>query len=937
MIHYQRYLNVFLFLCLLSFSLHSQLLPPIQSYSPKDYNGANQNWMITQSKDKEIFVANNQGLLTFNGSKWNMFFSKNGSIIRSVKSINDRIYTGAFQDFGYWDKTNKGIYVYTSLVEKSNLIIDTDEEFWDVLDYDDWVVFQSLTRLIMYNKLSGKIEFFDPNEVISNSFVVGSTLYFTLKSGLYAFVDGDKLLLSNDPRLINNKNSIHVVSMFKNNKNLLLITDELEFFELYPNGILLPWNIPSNPLKKGTAVYSAIRLVDKSFAIGTVGQGIILLDQKGAYLNSIDKSRGIGNNTVLSVFEDLNSNIWLGLDNGISVINSTSPFQAFNDDDGVLGTVYASKHFGDFLYIGTNQGLFYKKYNSTDSFKIIENTSGQVWNLTVLNNQLFCGHNEGSFQVFQNKAFKIEGTAGSWAFKMLPNSSNLIIEGSYYGFKVLEKLNNRWKVRNKIEGFDTSSRLFEITKNNKIIVSHGYKGVYILSFSKDFRELLNVKTDTSVSIGGNVSLGKFDEEIYYNYDKGFYKFNNNSDSFKKDTLLSELSSKELINGIIINDDDKKLWMFSKSYMHYIIKDFVSNERKIKSILFPENLRKTVFENISKTKDQHYIIGTNNGYIDFNLDSYSQDIPKIQIEKIEVNEISKPSIFLKTAEAAELEYKFNNIKIIFNSRNYQKFQTVEYQYYLKGYLDKWSPLTEDSEVSFNNLKPGDYEFYVRSYYGGVSSSDESVFMFSIQPPWYLSSFMIANYILMLGIIIFFVNKTYVKFYRQKEEKIIRINKSKLELKEIEKKQALMSIENNKLQDDIVGKNRELAVSTMSMIKKNQFLSKIKLDLKQIESNEKIFSVIKMIDKNLNNKDDWKFFEEAFNNADKDFLKKVKETHPSLTNNDLRLCAYLRLNLSSKDIAPLLNISLSSVEIKRYRLRKKMNLTHNEGLTDHLLSL
>ena len=94
----------------------------------------------------------------------------------------------------------------------------------------------------------------------------------------------------------------------------------------------------------------------------------------------------------------------------------------------------------------------------------------------------------------------------------------------------------------------------------------------------------------------------------------------------------------------------------------------------------------------------------------------------------------------------------------------------------------------------------------------------------------------------------------------------------------------------------------------------------------------YTSIKMIDKNLNNKDDWKFFEEAFNNADKDFLKKVKSTHPSLTNNDLRLCAYLRLNLSSKDIAPLLNISLSSVEIKRYRLRKKMQLTHNEGLTD-----
>ena len=148
---------------------------------------------------------------------------------------------------------------------------------------------------------------------------------------------------------------------------------------------------------------------------------------------------------------------------------------------------------------------------------------------------------------------------------------------------------------------------------------------------------------------------------------------------------------------------------------------------------------------------------------------------------------------------------------------------------------------------------------------------------------------------------------------------------------------MSIENEKLSQDIDGKNRELAISTMSMIKKNQFLSKIKSDLKEAESSSKISSVIKVIDRHLNNQDDWKFFEEAFNNADKDFLKKVKNYHPSLTNNDLRLCAYLRLNLSSKDIAPLLNISLSSVEIKRYRLRKKMNLSRNEGLTEHLLSL
>ena len=198
-------------------------------------------------------------------------------------------------------------------------------------------------------------------------------------------------------------------------------------------------------------------------------------------------------------------------------------------------------------------------------------------------------------------------------------------------------------------------------------------------------------------------------------------------------------------------------------------------------------------------------------------------------------------------------------------------------------------------------------------------------------------MIANYALILGVLFFITNTYYNNFYKRKEEKMIRINANQLELKEIEKKQALMVIENEKLSQDIEGKNRELAISTMSMIKKNQFLSKIKKDLKQVDSTQKASSVINIIDRHLNNQDDWKFFEEAFNNADKDFLKKVKNYHSSLTNNDLRLCAYLRLNLSSKDIAPLLNISLSSVEIKRYRLRKKMNLSRNEGLTDHLLSL
>jgi len=176
----------------------------------------------------------------------------------------------------------------------------------------------------------------------------------------------------------------------------------------------------------------------------------------------------------------------------------------------------------------------------------------------------------------------------------------------------------------------------------------------------------------------------------------------------------------------------------------------------------------------------------------------------------------------------------------------------------------------------------------------------------------------------------------RYHKKQKEKLFEKTKKELELKELESSQKIIKLKNEKLRSDIDSKNRELATSTMSIIKKNEFLNDIKSELKNDDINS-VSKVVKIIDENLNNTDDWKLFKEAFNNADKKFIKKVKSKHPDLTPNDLRLCAYLRLNLSSKEIAPLLNISHRSVEVKRYRLRKKMNLSHNLNLTNYILEI
>ena len=524
----------------ISFSVNSQLLSPIQSFSPDQYNAANQNWDITQSDENDIFFANNDGLLKYNGSRWTTYLSPNGSIVRSIKAVKNRVYAALYEDFGYWEKDISGNHIYVSLVNENELTVDNDEEFWNILYYDDWLIFQSFKRLIMYNDVSREIKTFEPSKNIFNSFIVEKRIYYTLSSGLYTIENGNEKLISNDTRLKNTTQYPHILNIFKKDNSILIVTDKLEFLELLPNGNLIDlYSLSTNPLFSGISVFKTIRLKDGGFAIGTVGRGLMLIDKNGNLIKIIDKSQGIINNTILSLYEDSKNNLWLGLDNGISLINSESAFKIYNDSDGILGTVYASKFYKGILYVGTNQGLFYKKPLDT-KFKLVPNTSGQVWSLTIINDSLFCGHNNGSFVIERGFASKIENTTGSWTFRKVSESSELILEGGYSGINVLTKKDDKWVVRNKIKGFDISSRLLEISKNGKIIVSHGYKGIYKLSLSPDFYNFKNVIMDSTVTIGGNASLAKFGNEIYYNFSGGFYKYDELKDVFNRDIFLSNL-------------------------------------------------------------------------------------------------------------------------------------------------------------------------------------------------------------------------------------------------------------------------------------------------------------------------------------------------------------------------------------------------------------
>ena len=926
-----------LFACLLVGNMFAQELPPIDVFYPDEYGGENQNWSVSQSADKYIYVANDKGLLEFNGAKWQLYPSPNNTIMRSVRVINDKIYTGCYMEFGFWESDNFGQLKYNSISQKLTKPLIEDEQFWNILDFDGWVLFQSLNRIYIYNVKEDNFKIIESESRITNMFNVDDTIYFQkLNDGIYKIERGaeEKVFQSN---IINDK---ILINIFKKENYLLLQTQEHGFF-VWKSDKLSKWNIPAAKTLKDLSVYSSIQLSDGGFVLGTISQGIINLSENGRIKYSISKRKGLSNNTVLSLFEDVDNNIWLGLDNGINCINMNSPYKIFNDDNGTIGTVYTSVAYEGNLYLGTNQGLFFKQLNSNNSFKFIEGTQGQVWNLIVIDDVLFCGHNIGTLIVKGDEFKIVEMSDGTWNISKVPNQKNLLIQGKYNGLNILEKVNDKWQLRNKIDGFKNASRFVEWYKDTEYFINHEYKGVFRVTLNSEFTSVTNVVKEVTAKNGIHSSLINYNGNLLYGNQEGVYRYNSEKEYFSKDSVFSTLyNSQNYISGKLIKDDvSNNLIGFNNSSINYFSPGKLSDIPNLERIPLPNTLRmsKTGYENISRIGDNKYLFGTSEGYILIDLNKFKTKKYEVSITSVSKEILNNPKVLVELVDDNVFETNENNIGFSFAVAEFDKYQEVEYQYQLKGIYDNWSNWSAKSNELFKNLSFGEYDFNVRARINGDETVNTASFRFTIARPWYLTKGMISLYILAALLFSFVVHSFYKRYYRRQREKLLEKAKNELELKKLENEQQLMSFKNEKLKDDIESKNRELALSTMSLIKKNEFLNTIKNELKDFQDNKDLKSVVKIIDKNINNTDDWKLFEEAFNNADKDFLKKIKQKHGSLTSNDLRLCAYLRLNLSSKEIAPLLNISPRSVEVKRYRLRKKMNLAHETSLTNYILEL
>ena len=924
----------------------------IKNYKRTDYRGGTQNWDIDQDKNGNLYFANNDGLIQFDGSTWRKYALPNSPDTRCVKvDPSGKIFVGGYSEFGYYKTNSKGRLEYVSLsklVDKKKII----DFIWKIHIFKNEIVFQSFAKIYIYK--NNKLKIIEAPDRFQFSFQVKNHLYLQDNSnGILEYKNGKLYALKGTSTF----NNTEIWGMIPMPGNKLLISTQNKGLFLYDYKNVMPWETDANVFIKNNSSLGGVLIKDRFIVLNSVLNGMIICETNGKIIQHINHKKGLQNNTVLTSFIDKNKNIWLGLDNGIAFVNYNSPFTYFGFSYDI-STVYASVVHKGNLYVATNQGVFYHAWKTPfkeENFLLVEGTTGQTWNIQSIDGQLLCANNNGALLIEGNRTVKIIDNNGYFGFKKIPNDPNHIIGANYNGFAIFEKNSSGLKYLNQISGFDKPSNSFEIDEYYLWLKKDGL--IYQMEISEDLTKFNSIKTykNLSNSIKGIGSIQTINKSVYFQINNHFYKYSQDQDRFFEDQKISALFQNLPKIYSLTEDSLGNLWYVFKESLGMLSKTSDNNYKNIVvpfSILTGNIVNK--YLSINTIDSKNTFIGLTDGLAHYD-------------PQIIYNSIKKPTAFIrsftqpldslmfgnsqKLVKIKNIPYNSNRVKFTFSSPSFENLNNIEFSYQLAGFDDRWSNWSPITIKEYTNLKEGNYtmKLKVRNSYG--IQSDITQVAFTISPPWYRHILAYFLYIILIITTIYFIrNRIKIKirknkYYETIEQRRLYLEKeSKIKQEQYELEKEIERLKNDKLQIKILLKDKELVNNTLQVVKKNKILNGIIQKLKDIDTDTfddstkfQFNKLNKSVAKEVSTDKSWKDLEKHIKNVHFDFLKRLKEKYPTISSRELDLSTYLLMNMSTKEIAEIMNISSGGVELARYRLRKKLNLNKKENLTGFLMSI
>ena len=927
----------------------------IKNFTKNDFKAGLQTWDITQANNGTLFMANNEGLLTFDGVFWNLFPLPNKTIVRSICIKDQRIYVGGQDEIGYFEPNANGALTYFSLNSRIPKSFIKFNDIWDICFKDNKIYFRSDDVIFLLE--NEKIQAIIPPTSFTYLGKANNRIYTADKQEGLLEVVGNRLSKATIfNRELGDGPVTGIIKLpFSDTLIVSTLSNGLYYFA---DRQLIPFPNNITALKQAS-IYN-MTLANNQIVLATNENGVVIMDPKGQMIEQLNKSNGLQTNNCLSIFADKEMNIWIGLNNGIDFANISSSIRQIKplskDGAGYSATIYK-----DILFLATSDGVYQANINqgekdlsySKNEFKKVKNGGGQIWKVENVNNHLLVGKHEGVFEYINDELKPISTQTGYWSFisTTLPNKS---LAGSYEGLQFINTANNTATIEQQFPEFKESSRYLCMDSIGNFWVSHPLHGLSKITSNKNQYKVSSFGMAKGLPSNSENYAFNIANKIMTATSKGLYTYDENSNRFSVDPVFKKLAGNLAIRFLKL-DKDGNLWFVSEKQLG-VIEQYFKNPK----LIIVNELKEKIlsgFESVETFDDQNILIGGIEGFYHLNFKKYRQKKNSITavISRVNTTGTIDSIIYhglslsekIGNPETMVLEKRLRSIRFQFGTSHFASLKNAEFSYKLDGLENKWSVWSKRTEKEYTNLKPGTYSFLVKARDSREQNPMITSFSFRISPFWHETTLAKIVYVLLALIALYYIrlwvrNKFLAQRQKHKEEQtrlryIFQLEQDKKELE-------IRSLQNEKLASDIEHKNAELASSAMHLVKKGELMNKVQEQIMEIDKqmkNAQLTAATKKIisslreDKHLD--EDWEIFSNHFDTVHTDFTKHLKQAHPELTSNEIKLCINLRMNLSTKEIAQLMNISIRGVEVGRYRLRKKLGLTSETNFYDYLMKI
>lgn len=931
---------------------------PVRNFPREVYSGGNQNWGAVQDSLGRMYFANSEGLLAFDGARWRRYSLSNSTAIRSLyfDSSSGRIYAGATTEFGYFapDSLTGGLH-YTSLLSTLPEEDRNFSEIWNIFSLGGKIWFQGDFALFRYDGKSTIA--FPVEERIAKSAVVNSGIIIGFQNGNLMRFRSNRMQALPGTELLKGK-KIAAILPFGDREGMLIATAHDGLY-VHDGSALRAYPTEIDRQLKESQIFCAA-YSGQVYVFGTVNDGAFLLNAATGRYRPVNRHNGMQNNTVLSIYFDKTKNLWLMLDNGIDYAIYNSPVTSLLSKKEEIGAGYASIIYGDVMYLGTNQGLYSRAGTDyPDHQGLKREISGQIWSLDTIGQTLFAVGDAGVFYRDGLSFRRVGNLEGGYKIRPFIGNPQRAVVSTYSGFHVLENKGDAWTDAGPIKGYDDIGGNFIQAPDGAIWFAHWMKGVYRLTLTKSGRAFSKIElfdSHSGLPTDKNNSVILINGDVHISSEDGIFRYDRVSRRLVKVPKFSRAFSRGHSGHLYLLPGERLLKVNPREFSvasHDASGEWMCDSTTYRSLsdeLIPG------FEHIGFLRPDELIVSCQNGFkcVDLNPDHSLQTQTPAFVSAVYSGDslLYMPPTCHIPGDALQIPFGLNNLRIEFASPEYLSDKGVEFSTKLDAYDKEWSAFSFQNSREYTRLHEGRYRFRVRARHLASGEITESEFEFRILPPWYRTFWAYMTYlILIITSVILLVRQ--IRRWKRNAEEEARLRKEnemaellqKREREALKKDHEIAVLKSQQLEHDVMHKSSELGNITMNLMRKNQILAEIAGKISRLQEDgglkrnnplldKALADICRSINENISQDEDWKRFTENFDIVYRDFTRTLREMHPDLTEADIRICCYIRMGLSSKEIAQLVNISFRSVEMTRYRLRKKINLAREDSLSDYL---